>query len=368
VGIGTTAPGFDLDIEDGHTFVRVKSTSSYAGVIIDKADSSKNGYVSYQTGGYDRWVAGLQADDNYRIRHWPTSKDAIYIKTTGDIGFGTTAPQGNLHVYNSGDPDVIFDTDGTDWHIGLDDSDLDKLKIGTGTSVGSNTSVTIVSGPSVGIGTASPSFNLDVIGPIGSSNGSGQTLDYIGSTGDGSGTLVTYGANGNSNVRLTHLTSYPNNGYVSVQDGAGITQAAMYVNSSGDGIVYGDTKSFRMDNPAQPGTEIWYACPEGPEAAAYFRGTEELVGGRAVVRLPDHFKAVAHPEGMTVHLTPLSAESKGLAVVEKDLGQVVVQELAGGTGTYEFDYYIMAVRAGHEDYQVIRDKTEATPATAVVQR
>jgi hypothetical protein len=119
-----------------------------------------------------------------------------------------------------------------------------------------------------------------------------------------------------------------------------------------------------MKNPAQSGTEIWYTCPEGPEAAAYVRGTAQLQRGRAVVTLPDHFTIVANSEGMTVHLTPLSAESKGLAVVQKNHEEFVVRELDNGMGSYDFDYYVMAVRQGYEDYQVIRNEIEATPAEA----
>ena len=86
----------------------------------------------------------------------------------------------------------------------------------------------------------------------------------------------------------------------------------------------------------------------------YVRGTQQLVKGRAVIRLPEHFADVAEPSRMTVQLTPCSAESLGLAAVEKSLDGVVVQELAGGRGSYGFDYYIMAVRRGYEDYKVIR--------------
>ena len=62
---------------------------------------------------------------------------------------------------------------------------------------------------------------------------------------------------------------------------------------------------------------------------------------------------------MTVQVTPLSADSLGLAVVEKGLDQIVVQELQHGSGTYAFDYHITAVRRGHERYEVIRERIVA---------
>jgi hypothetical protein len=166
VGIGTTSPSQDLHVEDTQAFVEVKSTSGYAGVIIDKASTTTNGYLSYRTDGNVRWTAGLQGDDNYRIFYWPTSKNALYIKSTGEVGLGTTSPLGNLHIYDSADPEMLFDTDGTDWHIGLDDSDSDKLKIGTGTTIGSNDKMVITTGGYVGIGTNNPSARLEVDGSI----------------------------------------------------------------------------------------------------------------------------------------------------------------------------------------------------------
>lgn len=163
---------------------------------------------------------------------------------------------------------------------------------------------------------------------------------------------------------MTWLDGYPNNGFLAVKDSSGTTLAGVYVDSNGNGYVFADganggVKSFRMPNPNKPGTRIWYASLEGPEVAAYLRGTGHLIVGQAVVSFPEHFRTVANPQGMTVSLTPLSAESKGLAVVEKSHNRFVVQELGGGTGTYDFDYLVMAVRTGHEDFQVIRPALEA---------
>ena len=74
---------------------------------------------------------------------------------------------------------------------------------------------------------------------------------------------------------------------------------------------------------------------------------------RDVVR--DHFVAVASNVNITVTITPLSADSKGLAVVAKSAAEFSVRELMNGTGSYEFDYMISAVRIGHENYEVIRN-------------
>jgi len=59
-----------------------------------------------------------------------------------------------------------------------------------------------------------------------------------------------------------------------------------------------------------------------------------------------------------VQLTPLSAGSLGLAVVEKGAHRIVVRELHKGAGTYDFDWEVKAVRTGYEQFQVIRPRGE----------
>lgn len=131
--------------------------------------------------------------------------------------------------------------------------------------------------------------------------------------------------------------------------------------SGSAGVVFGDIKQFRELNPRQPGTDIAYVCIEGPEVAAYVRGVGHLVDGRATVWLPEHFQDVASAAGITVQVTPESAGSRGLAVVERATDHFVVVELLNGAGTYDFDWRVEAVRRGYEDYQVIRPTAERMP-------
>ena len=184
---------------------------------------------------------------------------------------------------------------------------------------------------------------------------------------DDGGNMNTWGPNGTFNNRAAYLTSYPNNGYVSVHDASGIVQAGLYVNSVGSGIVFGDSKQFRVDHPTDPTREIVYACIEGPEAAAYVRGTAQLINGQAIISLPDHFSHVTSGTGITVNVTPLSAESEGLAVTVKTTSQITVRELRNGSGNYQFDYTVFAVRRGYENFTVVRSKTLDQQAPGVSQ-
>ena len=117
-------------------------------------------------------------------------------------------------------------------------------------------------------------------------------------------------------------------------------------------------KNFVEPNPRDPSTDIYYASLEGPEAAMYMRGTATLANGHAVISLPTHFSDLASSQGLTVLLTPLSADSTGLAVIGKSPSGFQVRELLQGHGNYEFDWEIKAVRKQYLDYRVKRSWTE----------
>ena len=119
-----------------------------------------------------------------------------------------------------------------------------------------------------------------------------------------------------------------------------------------------------MDHPKDPTKEIWYASLEGPEAGAYERGTFTLVNGEAFVPFSDHFENVINPSTLTVQMTPLSADSEGLAVIEKTSKGFRVKELRKGTGNYKVDWEAKGVRAGYENYKVVRTKGVDTPRPA----
>lgn len=184
---------------------------------------------------------------------------------------------------------------------------------------------------------------------------------YIGSEGVSKGHLK--GQNNQTTIRFSNALNSPNNGWIGVDDLSGL-KASMYASSSGFGVLYaegpnGGTKNFVMPHPTKTDSTIWYACIEGPEAASYERGTTILVNGEAFIQFSDHFSIVVNPKTMTVSISPNSADSKGLAVIEKSQLGIRVKELFGGKGNYSFDWEVKGVRKGHESFKVIRHKTEA---------
>jgi hypothetical protein len=115
--------------------------------------------------------------------------------------------------------------------------------------------------------------------------------------------------------------------------------------------------TFVQPHPADPSMEIAYAFFEGPEHAIFLRGTSKLVKGKAVIETPEYFRVVAGDKGITVQFTPRSSSSKGLAAVEVAKERILVKELMKGKGTYEFDYFITAKRAGFEKHEPIQPNT-----------
>lgn len=180
-----------------------------------------------------------------------------------------------------------------------------------------------------------------------------QVKTYISEIG-ASGYMETIGSNGVFNVLITTLAANTLNGYVAVGNSVGQTKAGIYVNTSNQGIVFGDVKSFKMDNPLDENTSIVYACLEGPEAGAYERGSASLSNGEAFVSYSEHYQIVVNPETVTVHLTPHSADTYGLAVIEKTPTGFWVKELKGGNGSFSFDWKVEGKRKGYENHNPIQ--------------
>ena len=186
----------------------------------------------------------------------------------------------------------------------------------------------------------------------------GNLLGVISNTTSDAGYFDTRGPNGQPNIRLSNIAGNGNSASLGIYDSAGNSQAGIYINSSGQGVVWGDIKDFRTEHPNDSSKDIWYASLEGPEAAAYERGTASLTDGETTVNFSEHFGLIANPSTMTVIITPLSADSKGVAVIAKNTSGFTVKELFAGQGNYEFDWEVKCVRIGFEDYQVIRDASE----------
>lgn len=227
--------------------------------------------------------------------------------------------------------------------------------------------VSITNSGSVGIGTNQPGGKLDVRdGEIRSSKaGQGLIQMYVNSSGSGElrasspSQLLFYAGQA--------LTTPMQGGLIGVTGiDDGLLEAWMEVNTSGQGVLVADVKSFCTPHPNLPGTDIVYACIEGPEVAAYVRGTGRLVNGRATIDLPDHFSSIVSEKGITVQITPLSLDCRGLAVIAKNPSRIEIGELLQGTSDSEFDWEVKGIRSGFEDFEVLRPtERRRVPATNI---
>jgi hypothetical protein len=124
---------------------------------------------------------------------------------------------------------------------------------------------------------------------------------------------------------------------------------------------YGGTgaKFFVEPHPTDASKVIRYVCLEGPESGTYFRGSGLIVGGTAVIDVPDSFRMVTDTDGLTVQLTPVGAAAS-MYVVSEDLNQIVVQS----SRDVRFHYMVNGVRRAFKDHQPISDGPEYMPRSA----
>ena len=176
-------------------------------------------------------------------------------------------------------------------------------------------------------------------GGVGSSGGNGlQATGGAANQGDGGRGVVGTGGSG--------FDGFGGTGVVGVAGQGGL--------GPGFGLfAFGDlgatgTKSFVQPHPHDPSKEIRFVSLEGNESGTYFRGSGRLVGGRAVIDVPEEFRLVTSEAGLTAQVTPVG-ELALVAVERLDLHQLVVL----GDRDVAFDYFVNGVRRGFEDHSAV---------------
>jgi hypothetical protein len=125
---------------------------------------------------------------------------------------------------------------------------------------------------------------------------------------------------------------------------------------SGGDIGATGAKYFLDPHPSDPARVIAYVSLEGPEAGTYFRGRARFENGVARIAVPEHFRMVTDPEGLTVQITPIGAMAT-FAVMRMDLNEIVVQ----APRNVEFSYLVQGIRATHKDTAPIRNSAVFMP-------
>jgi hypothetical protein len=203
VGIGTPSPGAKLEIsETGTTGAALYvDTARYGIAVIGDGTSNSQYLLNLQGNGGSTNAMAVQSSGNVGIGTTAPERD-VQLKKSNDGGqvrlevnnsSNTAGSHGVVSIYsggaNSGDPFLHLKTGavGTDWSVGIDNSDSDKLKISQNFGPGINDFLTVTTSGNVGIGTTSPTHKLDVNGSIRSSNVNGLLIDVSTNFGDNSG-------------------------------------------------------------------------------------------------------------------------------------------------------------------------------------
>ena len=284
---------------------------------------------------------------------------------TSSSKLGVAAPL-NLTALGS---DAILGTSAGGSYAGVSGSAEDKNGFGVHGHSGSNNTDGYLAGNGYGVyGVAN-----DAIGVLGhaqtgtgvaGSSHSGDGVFGTSSTGYGieaqSQTGVAISAGSNSNNGVEGYTSGIN--AAGAKGGNNHAGTAGYLGGPGYGVFshgafLGDGAKFFVEpHPTDPTKEIRYVCLEGPEAGTYFRGTGRIVGGSAVIPVPEDFRIVTSDTGLTVQVTP-NGDLAVLACVSKDLNRIVVK----GSADVEFDYLVHGVRKAFEGQQPIVENQMFVP-------
>jgi hypothetical protein len=117
----------------------------------------------------------------------------------------------------------------------------------------------------------------------------------------------------------------------------------------GDSFVTG-SKSFIEPHPTDASKLIRYISLEGNESGTYFRGRGKFQNGIAVIEVPEDFRVVTDPEGLSIQVTPIG-QMATVAVESIGLDRIVVR----GSRNVEFFYLVNGVRQAYKGYGPIAE-------------
>lgn len=115
-------------------------------------------------------------------------------------------------------------------------------------------------------------------------------------------------------------------------------------------------KSFIQPHPTDATKEIRFISLEGNESGTYFRGKTRIVGGRAVIEVPEEFRLVSTADDITVQTTGVGAPA-AIWVESYDLDEIVVR----ASVDIELHYVVNSVRRGFTQPRIVAENSAYVP-------
>jgi hypothetical protein len=118
-------------------------------------------------------------------------------------------------------------------------------------------------------------------------------------------------------------------------------------------------KYFVEPHPSDASKVIRFVSLEGPESGTYFRGRGKFQNGLATIEVPEDFRLVTDPEGLSVVATPIGPMAT-ISVASIGLDRIVLR----GSRNVEFFYIVNGVRKTHKHLTPIGPGSEYMPESA----
>jgi len=388
VGIGTTSPTQKLHVNgkglfDGNREILVDSNIGNVRISAPSSGGWAIGTFFNDAGGSDVGGFGTYGTASalgYYFIGSTYNNPTMALTSDGKVGIGTTGPTEELHIYRNNsniDRQLLIDQDGagdatlsfrltgiTEYAIGIDHSDGDKLKIAQSSGVGTNDRLVIDSAGDIGIGTTNPVAKLHVRGADSTTSPSDNAIFTVENQ-QQEGISVGYDTDGNFSwfysreVGVSSRAIRFNDALMVKQDdtvqlekygvgnktgtpaynlqvdssgnivetaaaatsavgGSGVAEeVAVWSSASNvsgsqaftwngdrlfiDGVMEAREKSFNIKHPTKENKRLIYGVLEGPEHGVYCRGKVE---GK-VIELPEEWTGLVDEDTITVQLTSI---------------------------------------------------------------
>jgi len=292
------------------------------------------------------------------------------LSTDNRLGVGTVTPLKDVHVVGSPTMGTVLIT--PDEPVGGEDAELilgetDAGDYGMRMSYDGGTNTMSLGGVFAGVNTPHWQLTRDS-GRMGI--GAAPFPDARVNIDDDNRWGIRVTAN-STNPGITYGVSAVNSGaagigiYGEASDSTGVGGAGVYgatsaplgfgISCAGTFIVTG-AKLFTQPHPQDASKEVRFVCLEGNESGTYFRGSSKLIGGEAVIDVPEEFRLVSEGAGLTVQVTSVGLPA-ALYVVSKDLDRIVVR----GNVDVDFDYFVNGVRRGYGDFETMAENRFFVP-------